>query len=45
MALALRPEYFGHKSELKLQTDDVVLPGTRVEISWQAEPQKEGVGG
>lgn len=36
-ALVLKPEYFGHKSELKLQTDDVVLPGTRVEINWQAE--------
>jgi hypothetical protein len=32
--LTLEPEIFGHKSELSLHTDDIVLPGTRVEIAW-----------
>ncbi|HEX9801142.1 MAG TPA: alpha/beta fold hydrolase [Thermoanaerobaculia bacterium] len=38
----LKPEYFGNKSQLKLLTEDIVLPGTRVEVEWQARSQGEG---
>jgi len=27
---------------VKLHTEDIVLPGTRVEVAWQARSQGEG---
>jgi predicted alpha/beta hydrolase family esterase len=34
--LTPKPEYFGHKSEIELVSNDVILPGSHVDISWQS---------